>query len=80
MSTNDTKQNEECTKSENELVSKLNFYTVLCSNSYGVMYEFDEPNMLEAFSMIDKSKPIADLGVAYGFSTKRFVKLIKFNS
>jgi SAM-dependent methyltransferase len=60
-------------KFENELVSKLNYYTVLCSNSYGVMYEFDEPNFIESLQMIDKSKPVADLGVAYGYSTKRLL-------
>lgn len=54
-----------------EHVSRLNYCTVLCSNSFGVMYEFDEPNLIESLSMIDKSKPVADLGVAYGYSTKR---------
>jgi len=67
----ESETNDEYTRSENELVKQLNFYTVLCTNSYGVMYEFDEPNMMESLPMIDKSKPIADLGVAFGYSTKR---------
>ena len=71
MFSNKSETNDEYTRSENELVKQLNFFTVLCTNSYGVMYEFDEPNMIESLPMIDKSKPIADLGVAFGYSTKR---------
>lgn len=46
---------------------------VLTTNSYGFMLEFDDPMFAEGLKLIDKSKPVLDLGVAFGYSTKRLL-------
>jgi len=39
-------------------------------NKYGLTSSLDDPNMIVSLSQIDKQKPVADLGAAFGHSTK----------
>ena len=47
---------------------------ILTTNKHGYMLQIDDPNFVESLSLIDKYKPVADFGVAYGFSTKRLLE------
>jgi hypothetical protein len=54
------------------LNSKLN--TKLTLNSYGMMFPVLNPYFLQVMGLMDKSKPVADLGVAYGFTSKKLLE------
>ena len=45
----------------------------LTLNSYGMMFNMLNPYFIQAMNLMDKSKPVADLGVAYGFTTKKLL-------
>lgn len=55
-----------------EIFEKFN--GTLTLNGYGVMLNFEDPVFVESLALIDKSSPVADIAVAYGFSTKRLLK------
>lgn len=46
----------------------------LTTNKHGYMLSIDDPNFTESLALIDKSKPVGDFGVAYGYSSKRLLE------
>ena len=54
------------------LNSKLN--TKLTLNAHGMMFPVLNPYFVHAMNLMDKTKPVADLGVAYGFTSKKLLE------
>ena len=46
----------------------------LTLNSYGMMFPLINPYFTQVMELMDKSKPVADLGVAYGLTTKKLLE------
>jgi SAM-dependent methyltransferase len=46
----------------------------LTLNKYGLMLKLENPHLLLSLQMMDKTKPVLDLGVAFGFSSKILLK------
>lgn len=54
-----------------------NLYNYNCKptlNNYGFMFEIESPHFIQMMNLVDKNKPIADLGVAFGYTTKRLLE------
>ena len=48
----------------------LKYNCKLTVNSHGMMFPLVSPHFIQVMNLMDKTKPVADLGVAYGFTTK----------
>ena len=48
----------------------LKYNCKLTVNSHGMMFPLVNPHFIQVMHLMDKTKPVADLGVAYGFTTK----------
>ena len=55
-----------------EIAKKFN--TKLTLNHYGMMFPMEHPHFVQMKSLMDKSKPVADLGVAFGYTSLKLLE------
>jgi SAM-dependent methyltransferase len=51
----------------------LRYNGKLTMNSHGMMFPMENPHFTQVMSLMNKTKPVLDLAVAYGFTTKKLL-------
>lgn len=59
-------------KDSNDITKK--YKSKLTLNSHGMMFPLINPYFTQVMELMDKSKKVADLGVAYGLTTKKLLE------
>lgn len=70
--TNSNNFNCDYEKDSNDITKK--YKSKLTLNSHGMMFPLINPYFTQVMELMDKSKPVADLGVAYGLTTKKLLE------